>query len=186
MPRIRRIEAIYERQQRLPMIHVCSLALLHDTVKATGARHVVTLLGIEDHVPLPDSVDPRDYLRLHMHDISEPIEDQVPPDTAHVERLVSFVRRWDRIAPIVIHCYAGISRSTAAAFTTVCALNPQRDEADIAMALRRASPTAMPNARIVRLADQVLGRDGRMVAAVAAIGPCVPALQAEPFRLDLE
>jgi predicted protein tyrosine phosphatase len=68
----------------------------------------------------------------------------------------------------------------------VCALNPQRDESEIAMALRRASPTAMPNVRIVRLADQVLGRGGRMVAAVAAIGPCVPAVQGAPFQLDLE
>jgi predicted protein tyrosine phosphatase len=168
------------------MIHVCSLARLNDTVTATGARHVVTLLGIEDHVPLPPGVDARDYLRLHMHDITEPADGQVTPDMAHIERLVGFVRRWDRAAPLVIHCYAGISRSTAAAFTTVCALNPQRDEAEIALALRRASPTAMPNARIVRFADQVLGREGRMVAAVAAISPCVPALQAEPFRLDLE
>src|SRR5262245_31572793 len=168
------------------MIHVCSLARLNDTVTATGARHVVTLLGIEDHVPLPPGVDPNGYLRLHMHDITEPADGQVTPDVAHVERLLAFVRRWDRAAPLVIHCYAGISRSTAAAFTTVCALNPGRTEADVAQALRRISPTAMPNARIVRLADLGLGRDGRMVAAVAAIGPCVPALQAEPFRLDLE
>jgi predicted protein tyrosine phosphatase len=168
------------------MIHVCSLHHLHETVHATGARHVVTLLGIEDHVPLPRGVDPRDYLRLHMHDINEPIDGQVTPDTAHLERLVSFVRRWDRTAPLVIHCYDGISRSTAAAFTTVCALNPHRAEGDIAMALRRASPTAMPNARMVRLADQVLGRDGRMIDAVAAIGPCVPAIQGVPFHLDLE
>ena len=168
------------------MIHVCSLARLNDTVKTTGARHVVTLLGIEDRVPLPPGVDARDYLRLHMHDITEPAEGQITPDLAHVERLVNFVRRWDRATPLVIHCYAGISRSTAAAFTTVCALNTRRDEQDIAMSLRRVSPTAMPNARIVRIADQVLGRDGRMVAAVAAIGPCVPALQAEPFQLDLE
>jgi predicted protein tyrosine phosphatase len=168
------------------MLYVCSLADLHETVNTTGARHVVTLLGIEDHVPLPKGVDPRDYLRLHMHDISEPMQGQVTPDTGHVEQLVSFARRWDRAAPMVIHCYAGISRSTAAAFTMVCALNPQRDESEIAMALRRASPTAMPNVRIVRLADQVLGRGGRMVAAVAAIGPCVPAVQGAPFQLDLE
>ena len=168
------------------MIHVCSLYHLHETVHATGARHVVTLLGVEDHVPLPKGVDPRDYLRLHMHDITEPMDGHVTPDTAHIERLVSFVRRWDRAAPIVIHCYAGISRSTAAAFTTVCALNPHRDEADIAMSLRRASPTAMPNARIVAAGRPDAWRDGRMIAAVASIGPCVPAIQAAPFQLDLE
>jgi predicted protein tyrosine phosphatase len=168
------------------MIHVCSLFHLHETVHATGARHVVTLLGMEDHVPLPRGLDPRNYLRLHMHDICEPCEGQVTPDSAHVEDLLNFVRRWDRNAPMVIHCYAGISRSTAAAFTAVCALSPHRAEADIARALRKASPTAMPNSRIVGLADTLLGRDGRMIAAVGAIGPCTPAVQAIPFRLDLE
>jgi predicted protein tyrosine phosphatase len=168
------------------MIHVCSLSRLNETIEATGARHVVTLLGIEDHVPLPSQIARDAYLRLHMHDIIDPIDGQVHPAHEHVERLIDFVGRWPRKTPLVIHCYAGISRSTAAAFTTVCALNPKRAEDAIAQALRRASPTAQPNARIVRIADQVLGRNGRMVEAVAAINPCVPALQAEPFRLDIE
>ena len=86
---------------------------------------------------------------------------------------------------MVIHCWAGISRSTAAAFTTVCALNPKRDEHDIAQAIRVASPTAQPNARIVRFADELLGRNGRMVEAVRAITPSVPAIEAQPFRIDI-
>jgi len=168
------------------MIHVCSLARLNETITATGARHVITLLGMEDHVPLPSQIARDAYLRLHMHDIIEPLDGQIHPVEEHVDRLISFVRSWRREAPMVIHCYAGISRSTAAAFTSVCALNPNRNEADIARALRRASPTAQPNARIVRIADEILKRNGRMVEALAGIGPCVPALQAEPFRLDLE
>src|SRR5262245_60463904 len=127
------------------MIHVCSLAHLHETIYHTGARHVVTLLGVEDRVELPREVDPNDYLRLHLHDITEAIDGQVLAGAEHVERLVYFVKRWNRQAPMIIHCYAGISRSTAAGFTAVCALNPHRNEADIAKALRRASPTAMPN-----------------------------------------
>jgi predicted protein tyrosine phosphatase len=80
----------------------------------------------------------------------------------------------------------GISRSTASAYASVCALNPQRDETDIAQALRRASPTATPNIRIVALADRLLGRGGRMVAAIEAIGRGSLAEEAAPFRLDLE
>jgi len=168
------------------MIHVCSLARLNETIAATGARRVVTLLGMEDHVPLPSQIARDAYLRLHVHDIVEPLDGQIAPDAEHVERLIGFVRSWDRAAPMVIHCYAGISRSTAAAFTAVCALSPHRREADIARTLRLASPTAQPNARIVRLADRLLGRGGRMIEAVAAIGPSLPALEAVPFRLDLE
>ena len=87
---------------------------------------------------------------------------------------------------MVVHCYAGISRSTAAAFASVCALNPRRDEFAVAQALREASPTAYPNPRIVALADDLLGRDGRMTAAVEAIGRGAIAAEGVPFRLDLE
>jgi predicted protein tyrosine phosphatase len=80
----------------------------------------------------------------------------------------------------------GISRSTASAYATVCALNPRRDEAVIAQALRRASPTATPNARIVSLADRLLSRNGRMIAAIENIGRGDLSAEAVPFRLDLE
>jgi predicted protein tyrosine phosphatase len=80
----------------------------------------------------------------------------------------------------------GISRSTASAYATVCALNPRRDEATIAQALRRASSTATPNTRIVSLADRLLGRNGRMVAAIEHIGRGDLTAEAAPFRLDLE
>jgi hypothetical protein len=84
--------------------------------------------------------------------------------------LVTFLDRWDRKQPLVIHCFAGISRSTAAAFISACALSPKSDEAAIAMRLRSASRTASPNPRLVALADDFLGRHGRMKAAIAKIG----------------
>ncbi|HVX92065.1 MAG TPA: tyrosine protein phosphatase [Xanthobacteraceae bacterium] len=168
------------------MIHVCSLARLHATVERTGARHVVTLLGDESTLQRPACVAPQDHLWLRLHDITAPTEGYIAPDVAHVEMLIEFVRSWDRSAPLVMHCYAGISRSTAAAFVAVCALNPQRDETAVAADLRRVSPTALPNPRIVSLADNLLERDGRMVSAIAAIGRGIPADEAEPFRLDLE
>ena len=168
------------------MIHVCSLARLHSTIAETGARHVVTLLGVEDEVVLPAGVPAGNHLRLQVHDITGPMDGFVTPQIEHVEQLLHFVQGWRRDAPMVIHCYAGISRSTAAAFATVCALNPKRDECVIAQTLRRASHTAYPNARIVQIADQLLARDGRMVAAVEGIGRGTIAAEGEPFRLDLE
>ena len=167
------------------IIHVCSLARLYSTVQLTGARHVVTLLGADDYIDRPTSVPPDNHLFLRMHDISEPLDGHVAPDVEHVESLVDFVRNWDRAAPLVVHCWAGISRSTAAAFVSVCALRPERDEHEIAWAIRRASPTATPNIRIVRLADAMLGRDGRMVAAIEAIGRGQLAEEGVPFHLPL-
>jgi predicted protein tyrosine phosphatase len=168
------------------MIHVCSLARLHKTVEDTGARHVVSLIGDEANVLRPHSVEPGNHLRLRLHDISTPLDGYIMPGEEHVADLIRFVRGWDRSTPLVMHCYMGISRSTASAYATVCALNPRRDETSIAQALRRASPTATPNIRIVSLADRLLGRDGRMIAAIETIGRGILAEEAALFRLDLE
>ena len=168
------------------MIHVCSLARLHETITRTGARHVVSLLAVEDRLDRPACITPENHLWLKLHDISSPLDGHVLPDEPHVAELIRFVRGWDRRAPLVVHCFAGISRSTASAYASVCALNPHRDEAVIARALRRASPTATPNSRIVALADRLLGRNGRMTAAVESIGRGVTAAEGTPFRLDLE
>jgi len=168
------------------MIHVCSLARLHDTVDATGARHVVTLLKDIDRVERPRNIVPANHLLLGMDDITVPMDGYTIPCDEHVSALITFVRGWDRAKPLVVHCYAGISRSTAGAYVAACALNPHRDEWAIARELRRVSPTATPNSRLVALADRMLCRDGRMVAAIDAIGRGAIAYEADPFWLELE
>lgn len=85
----------------------------------------------------------------------------------------------------MIHCFAGISRSTAAAFISACALAPQANEGAIARSLRAAAPSATPNARLVALADELLGREGRMIEAVRAIGRGADAFEGQPFTLDV-
>jgi predicted protein tyrosine phosphatase len=168
------------------MIHVCSLARLHATVDETGAKHIVTLLRLVDRVQRPSHIAPENHLVLAVDDIAEAREGYTVPSTEHVERLIDFVGTWDRSAPMVVHCFAGISRSTAGAFVAACALNPARSELSIAQAIRNASASAMPNPRIVSLADRALGRSGRMIAAIEKIGPGEMAYEGTPFRLDLE
>jgi len=168
------------------MIHVCSLARLHATIGETGARHIVTMINDETKVLRPDCVAIEDHLFLGMHDIAMEIDGFRAPAEDHVHELIAFVQRWHRRTPMVVHCFAGISRSTAGAYIAACALNPKRDEARIARAMRDASPTAYPNPRLVALADRVLGRDGRMIAGAAAIGRGVESYEGTPFRLDLE
>ena len=167
------------------MIHVCSLARLHETVDRTGARHVVTCLRRSDEVRLDGRIARENHLVLSMDDIAIPMDGYTAPADEHVSRLIKFVTAWDRTAPLVVHCYAGISRSSASAFVSACALNPKRDEMQIAWELRNASRTAMPNVRIVSLADRLLKRDGRMVRAIEAIGPGDFATEGSPFLLNL-
>jgi predicted protein tyrosine phosphatase len=168
------------------MIHVCSLADLHPTVKATGASHVLTVMANIDQVQRPPSIPEAHHLKISMDDITEPADGFVAPNDLHVEQLLAFVRGWDRNAPLVVHCYAGISRSTASAFAAACMLNPHRDEVSIARQIRAASPIASPNRLIVSLADKALGRDGRMLRALEEMGPGSLTVAGQPFRIDLE
>ena len=169
----------------MPTLHVCSLSRLHETVVATGASHLVTLINVGTPVERPASIAAERHLYLGMSDIVAPMDQHVLPGEAHIRELLRFVQEWDRQAPLVIHCWAGISRSTAAAYIAACALGPARDEEAIAIALRLASPSATPNAKLVSLADAVLGRNGRMVAAIERIGRGADAFEGAPFRLDL-
>ncbi len=168
------------------MIHVCSLAALSETVRITGASHVLTVMANVDQVQRPESVLPANHLKVSMDDITEEMDGFVAPSDAHIGQVLDFVRRWDRTAPLVVHCYAGISRSTASAFAAVCALNPRRDEIAIARQIRAASPIASPNRRIVSLADKALGREGRMLRALDEMGPGSMMAEGRPFRIDLE
>jgi predicted protein tyrosine phosphatase len=167
------------------MIHVCSLARLHATVDETGARHIVTLLRLVDRVQRPSHIAPENHLVLAVDDITMPMDGYTAPAHEHVQRLVDFVGAWDRKAPMVIHCFAGISRSTAGAYVAACALNPERDEMQIAWDIRRASRTAQPNSRIVTIADRLLNRNGRMIRAIEAIGVGDAATEGHPFRLEI-
>jgi predicted protein tyrosine phosphatase len=166
-------------------IHVCSLARLGGVVRQTGARHIVTLVSDQSRFLPVKGVARDDHLWLQMDDIGAHIEGLIAPCEEHVARLIGFLGKWDRGAPLVVHCFAGISRSTAAAFISACALAPHRDEAEIAQALRKASPTASPNPMLVALGDRFLRRDGRMLKAVEAIGPAELAIEARPFFLSV-
>jgi len=162
---------------------VCPLSLVETTVTMARVSHLVTLINDETQIDTPTSIGRDRHLRLGMNDIAEPREGLVVPSEDHVADLIQFAENWDQKAPLLIHCWAGISRSTAGAFVVLCALNPRSDEHSLARALRRASPTAYPNRRIVALADNVLGRGGRMSAAVEHIGRGLLAEEGRVFSL---
>jgi len=169
----------------MPTLHVCPLSRLHDIMAETRASHMVSLMGTGAQVARPASIPADRHLFISVSDIVEPMEGHILAGADHIGQLLAFVRAWDRESPLVIHCWAGISRSTAGAYIAACALAPERSEAEIARALRLASPTATPNARFVALADDLLGRRGRMVDAIRSIGRGAEAMEGTPFMLQL-
>ena len=168
------------------MIYVAPLSKLSETVERVGARHVITLIDAATAVERPASVLADDHFRLDVNDIVEPMEGKTLPAVHHVESVIAFARGWDRSTPLVVHCWAGISRSTAVAYVLSCALAPDRCEREIALTLRAASPSATPNRLIVSHGDDCLGRAGRMRAAIEEIGRGETAWEGVPFLLRID
>lgn len=168
------------------MIHVCSLSKVDETVARTGAERLLSLLAAGTDVTRPASIAAKNHLHLVMHDIAVAQDGKTMPGEDHVRALLDFAYRWDRAKPLVVHCYAGISRSTASAYIIASALAPKRDEVELARTLRFLSPTATPNPRLIAVADMLLGRDGRMVSAIESIGRGADAFEGTPFELAIE
>jgi predicted protein tyrosine phosphatase len=161
---------------------VCSLRRIDTLIEARRPSHLISLLSpaemIEEHPAMTGR-----HLRVGVNDIVEPMEGLVAPDAPMVARILTFGADWDASRPMLIHCWAGVSRSSAAAFILACQRNPDTPERAIAEHIRAVSPIAHPNARLVALADDMLGRGGRMVDALRVIGPGEPAFENEPFEV---
>lgn len=151
-------------------IWVSSLALAPSMVDKHRPSRVLSLLSPYDDFPFFRGISDDRHLKIAVHDIQADSAGMRAPAMADAEAVVRFVEGWDRRDPMLIHCFAGISRSTASAFIAACVHNPETPELQIANAIRAASPTASPNPRLVAHADDILGRGGRMVDAVTAIG----------------
>jgi predicted protein tyrosine phosphatase len=119
---------------------------------------------------------------LAIDDITEPAPGQILPSAEHISKLIGFASSWDRQTPLLVHCHAGVSRSMAAALILLC-LDAEGREAEAARLLRSRAPHAHPNRRMIALADQLLQREGRLIAARESMGPAELLLQAPLIEL---
>ena len=150
-------------------IWISSLRDVHDAHAQSNPAKVVSLLSPGSDFPSFEGYATDKHIRVEVNDILEDMGERPAPGENHVETLVSFLKAWAPDDPLLVHCWAGMSRSTATALIAACLHNPDADEAVIGDALAAASPTAFPNTRIVAIADEMLGRSGRMARAAEKI-----------------
>ena len=165
-------------------IFVCPLSDLENSLASSRAKWMISLSGPGKSPQRPEQIT-GGYLALEFNDIDAPRDDLVPPDTAHISQLLAFFAQWNRQGNLLIHCWMGISRSTAAAAIALAALQPDRNPTDIAATLRQSSPMATPNRLMIAHADKALQLDGRLSTAIAGIGRGAEASQGLPFCLEI-
>lgn len=169
----------------MSMIVVTPLSGLTAAIRRYKPSHVITLLSPEHMIETPQGVEPPAHLRIAVNDVSDPAAAERPPAPGHVEELLEFGAHWNGDQPLLIHCWAGISRSMAAAFILLNERAGAGHEAQIAQAMRRRAPHAYPNLLLVRHADLRLGRDGAMVRAVEAMGRGLIVAEGECVELPI-
>lgn len=163
-----------------PLARIAEMAVRHH------AREMISLMAKEHAFHRPAVIKAERHLLLNMNDISfAGTGDLIAPQEAHVRAIIDFAAEWDRAAPLLIHCWMGVSRSPAAALIAALAVLPEEDDLALVRRLRSASPYATPNARLIAIGDDMLGRKGRLVAAVKEIGRGADADGNAPFILPL-
>jgi predicted protein tyrosine phosphatase len=155
----------------MPRLLVIPLSSLADTLQTHAPSHLVSLLSPEHMIATPPGFPASAHLKLGVNDIVDPAAGTAPPMRQHIDQLLEFSRSWDGSRPMVIHCWAGISRSMASAYTILCDRLGTGREIQIARAMRQRAPHAQPNRLLVRHADEALGREGKMILALNSMGP---------------
>jgi len=152
----------------MTFIYVCSVYALPEQIELVKPSHLVSLGASIDTPPILDRAN---HLMLEFADLVEvvPRNAMFAPSAHHVEELMEFGQRWDATAPMMIHCHMGQSRSPAAAYIVLCLKNPGMEQA-CAELLRMRAPHCQPNLLMVRIADEILDRQGRMVEAIQSLG----------------
>ena len=170
----------------MPPILVCPLAEVKGVVSAHGVTQMVSLLSANMTPPAPPTMMAADRLSLSFNDLSEPREGYRAPSAEDMDALLTFgTQQWRLDAPLLVHCWFGVSRSTAGALILACALKPDVSEMDHAQRLRAVAPFATPNPIMIALADDALDRKGRLVSAVQAIGRGAECASGHLFEFDL-
>ncbi len=148
---------------------VCGLDEL-DRHAGLGVTHVLSIL--DPDWPEPEAFlafDPHFRATFRFHDAIEPAPGVVLPERADVEAILAFGREAGDVSHLLIHCHAGISRSTAAMLMILADAHGNESEDDAAERLLAIRLQAWPNSRMIAFADELLGRDGRLTAAVSGI-----------------
>jgi predicted protein tyrosine phosphatase len=170
----------------MSLILVTPLSAIGESIEKYRPSHMVTLLSPQNMIDTPAEIAPENHLCLGLSDIADPAEGQIMPERDHVSRLIAFGHKWDAATPLLVHCWAGVSRSMAAAFVLMCERAEAGAEYSIAQKMRARAAHASPNRLLVSLADRLLEREGRMTSAVEAMGRAKFVEEGVPVEFPLE
>ncbi|MFZ5779424.1 MAG: tyrosine phosphatase family protein [Pseudomonadota bacterium] len=137
---------------------------------SVGVSHVLSI--IDTHEPRPPALDDYfdvDHELVRFDDVVAEYPGFAACTAAHIEKVLAFGERVHArpASHVLVHCHAGVSRSTAAAAILMCQHAPGHEE-EAFLRLLALRKHGWPNTRMVEFADTLLGRDGAMLRGLVA------------------
>ena len=149
---------------------ICGIDELGDHCEL-GVTHVLSILDPDaPEPPVFGSFGEHSRVELRFYDAIEQLADRVVPEVQHVQQILALGR--DLTAPaaadshLLVHCHAGVSRSTAAMTLMLAQARPDCSGVEIVNEVLRIRSRAWPNLRIIELGDTLLGRGGDLISSV--------------------
>jgi predicted protein tyrosine phosphatase len=146
------------------MHHVCGIDELGQA-PLEAADRIVSILAPDAPVPQRLVGMSKPVLFLRFHDAIGREVGAVLPADADIQALLDFDADADVNERLIVHCTAGISRSTAALITLLAQRHSNLDD-ELFEKLRKLRPKAWPNSRMIEIADRMLERRGTLIAAL--------------------
>jgi predicted protein tyrosine phosphatase len=156
----------------ISMLTICGI----EELSSHNKRQVTHVLSILDpgwpEIEAFTDFDTHVRTTLHFDDIIEELPGKLAPQPEHVEAVLAFgmdlaASQSERTeGHLLVHCHMGVSRSTAAMLTLMAQATPAEEPDALFERLREVRPQAWPNSRMVGFADELLGRDGKLVDAL--------------------
>ena len=143
------------RKETYPSIQICSLETARE-IDYSIYDGVITIEDSLEENPLRIETDLCDQLVLCFDDISNQIDDYIMPQVKHIKQALNFSKSLGN-GSLIIHCVAGISRSSAIALAIIANGLGIGKEEDALRELQKINPYCLPNKLIVKLADEILG-----------------------------
>lgn len=144
-------------------IHISDVEKVPGVLHKHGITHVLSLLrGKEfNELLLPRGFDRSNWLCIEMDDTYDP-DSPLAPTKEKVARFLDWAKKLPRDSKLLVHCRAGISRSTAAALAIKVQESGIEHLPQAVLWLLDHRPIACPNILIAEYADQLLGTNGKL------------------------
>jgi len=165
-------------------IIISPLSLASKMIEKYNVNYIISILSPGESFPVFNDIKNTNHLKLSFNDITCQKKNLIEPALYHVENILNFSKKCSKNETLLIHCYAGISRSTAVALILYSYYKKDIKADFIAKKFRSLSPFANPNSLLLKLGDHLIGNNNVLTECHGLLKKPKLTYENKPFVLN--